>query len=328
MGTPHPHSTACPLCLNTLGDTVWPTTSENGADFNLRICSACGSGRLDPLPTPTQLAHAYSTAYYGVGDTKFPSLIERFRRSCAATLAHRLLRRLPAAPTVLDIGCGDGSFLLLLKTAGAHHCHGIEPPGHAADRAASIPSLKLHRCNLDTATLPPACFDLVSARHVYEHLPEPLASLDQMASLVRPEGLLFISYPNIHSWQAHWFRGDWFHLDAPRHLHLATTNMVVKHLQKHDFTLIEVGHWSLEQNLFGWLQSVLNRLDTKRNFLYERLKGNRDFLPQRGLFCLAMHALGAAIILPGALVLDLFSIVTRRGATVQLTFRRTPMNHV
>jgi SAM-dependent methyltransferase len=325
MAAPSPSPSACPLCLNapTLGDTLWPTTSEHGEAFTLRLCPACGSGYLDPAPTPAQLAHAYSTAYYGAGDTKFPSLIERFRRACAGVLARKLLRRLPASPTVLDVGCGDGGFLCQLQAAGAGPCHGIEPPGDAADRAASTPGLTLHRSTLATADLPPAGFDLVSARHVFEHLPEPLASLDQMAALVRPGGLLFLSYPNIRSWQARWFRGAWFHLDAPRHLHLANPEIVVKHLGNASLELIETGHWSLEQNLYGWLQSVLNRFDTRRNFLYERIKGNRAHLAERGAPHLALHLVAAALLLPPLFFLDVFSVLARRGATVQLTFRRT-----
>jgi SAM-dependent methyltransferase len=322
MVPPPPRSTLCPLCQNTSGDATWPTTSEHGEPFNFRVCTVCGSGHLDPAPTPQQLERAYSTAYYGSGDTKFPSLIERFRRFCAAHLARKLLRRLSKNPVVLDIGCGDGSFLRLLKDAGAGQCHGIEPPGHAADRAAAISELTLHRCTLATAALTPASFDLVSARHVYEHLPEPWVSLDQMAALVRPGGLLFLSYPNIRSWQAQWFRGAWFHLDAPRHLHLANPAVVINHLGEMSFSLVKTAYWSFEQNLYGWLQSVLNRLDKHRNFLYERLKGNRGFIRQRGALCLAIHVLTAGMLLPFAFVLDILSVLARRGATVQLTFRR------
>lgn len=315
-------SSFCPFCDNVEAVDVWPTTTEYGGEFRLCVCGGCGSAYLDPAPTEEQLLKSYDSGYYGTGGAKFPPLIERFRKISARCLATRLVRYLPSGPSVMDVGCGDGSFLEALKSVGAGECHGIEPAGPAARRAACNPGIVLHTTTL--STFPPSSFSyaLVTARHVFEHLPQPKESLHLLADLVSPAGCLFLSLPNIASWQARYYKGAWFHLDAPRHLHLAAPDRLVTELEKLGFYLVHTAHLSLEQNVYGWIQSTLNQISGKRNLLYERLKGNRGGQCRQSGLLVFVHCCLAGFLLPFAVVLELLSVAARRGATIQLTFRR------
>jgi SAM-dependent methyltransferase len=224
------------------------------------------------------------------------------------------------------VGCGDGRLLRSFQNAGCFELHGIELPGPAAERAAKIPAIHLHPGTLEETLLPAASFDLITLVHVYEHLPKSSETLDRLTRLVRPGGRLFLAFPNVSSWQARVFGKDWFHLDPPRHLNLVPPPAVIAYLQSKGFPLVAARHLCLEQNIYGWLQSALNRADHRRNFLYERLKRNRSYLPDRGAGCFAGHAAVAGILLGPALVLDLAAAIFRSGATVELTFERTSVS--
>jgi 2-polyprenyl-3-methyl-5-hydroxy-6-metoxy-1,4-benzoquinol methylase len=310
----------CPFCARQDTLQCGLATAEDGSEYPVRACPECGTVFLWPPPSDEQLQSAYDTSYYGEGSSKFGGWIERFRDVFAGRRARQLASSLAPGARILDVGCGDGRLLRGFQSAGRYELHGIELPGPAAERAAKTPSIHLHLGTLAATALPTASFDLITLVHVYEHIPKPRETLDLLARLIKPGGRLFLAFPNISSWQARVFAEDWFHLDPPRHLNLVPPQAVINHLRSKGFRLVVARHLCLEQNIYGWIQSALNRADGRRNFLYERLKRNRSYLPDRGTVCVAGHAAAAGILLAPALALDLAAAAARVGATVEMTF--------
>lgn len=318
-----PAEATCPFCGQANTQNWAATRSEDGTLYQTERCQTCGTVFLWPSPSAAQLAQAYTTNYYGEGETKFNPYIERLRNACANLRVKKLTNGLPADATIMDVGCGDGRLLRNFKRTGFRKLHGIELPGRAAERTATIPDITLHLGTLASVELPAANFDLITLVHVYEHLPAPLDTLDQLARLIKPGGRLFLAFPNISSWQARFAGGHWFHLDPPRHLTLVPPQAVISYLKAKGFKLLSERHLCLEQNTYGWIQSALNRYDGQRNFLYERLKRNRTYLPDRSAGSFALHAgLGGLLLFP-SLLADGVSALAKAGATVELMFEQT-----
>ncbi|MFO1448740.1 MAG: class I SAM-dependent methyltransferase [Opitutaceae bacterium] len=318
----------CPFCTGNATRNHGVAVDESGSRFPLKQCGDCGTGFLSPPPSDAELTRAYATSYYGEGDTKFGGAIERLRDFAAAGRARNLVRGLPGRARALDVGCGDGRFLRWLgKQHAGLELHGIELPGPAAERAARVPGLVLHSGTLNTTNFEDASFDVISLVHVIEHLPDPAAALDRLVRWLRPGGRLFLAFPNFESWQATWFGTDWFHLDPPRHLTLVPPRSVIRRMQTSGLKLIHQRHWCPEQNLFGWIQSALNACDRHRNFLYERLKRNRGYHAERTI-APAVHLAAAAALTIPSLLLDAAAAAFRSGATVELTFQKSPSDHV
>lgn len=107
---------------------------------------------------------------------------------------------------VLDIGCGEGSNTIPLKAIGAKFVVGIEINHRAAMRAKSVMDLVIEDSIERTEKLPfsPGFFDLVICGDVLEHLINPWKVLEYVGTILRKEGLLLLSIPNIRNWKVLW----------------------------------------------------------------------------------------------------------------------------
>lgn len=106
-------------------------------------------------------------------------------------------------PSVLDIGCGDGSFLA--HVAGLSGDRPVRWVGvdYSEDQLAAARRLpyEFHRCDLDQGIpLPDASMDIVHAAEVIEHLYDPDLLLEECARVLRPGGKLVVTTPNLQAW--------------------------------------------------------------------------------------------------------------------------------
>ena len=88
------------------------------------------------------------------------------------------------------------------------------------------------------------------------------------------------------------------------------------------FSLVEIHHFSMEQNPYGWLQSLMNILGGPNNLLYMNLMNNPSLTGQH------LSRLGkgkmfllAAGLSPFCLFLSLAMALFERGDTIEAYFR-------
>jgi 2-polyprenyl-3-methyl-5-hydroxy-6-metoxy-1,4-benzoquinol methylase len=128
-------------------------------------------------------------------------------RTCVAVLppfhGSARLEVLPLMPadarTVLDLGCGDGTFGAMVQSLTGALVTGIESNREAALKA----SHRLHRVLAeDLATVRLAeRFEVVTALDILEHLPDPEAALHRIRDeWLVPGGTLITSLPNAGHW--------------------------------------------------------------------------------------------------------------------------------
>ncbi|MCM8750108.1 class I SAM-dependent methyltransferase [Thermomicrobiaceae bacterium CFH 74404] len=234
---------ACDLCgaddtepILSLRDLIHRTT---GLPFTLVRCRRCGLRYLNPRPILAQLDRFYPVDY------------APHRRGRLAAAARRwLLRRelralwpLLAPPRrVLELGCGSGDLLQIVRELGNPNVMGIEPSASAADLARQRWGLEVVRGTLEEARLTSGSFDVALAQHVLEHLPSPSATLAELARVLRPGGTLVLWLPNAGSWAARVWGPAWMGYDAPRHLYTFDLETLRVLLDRHGFGVAAVRH--------------------------------------------------------------------------------------
>lgn len=316
-------SPSCIFCASTKTIRAFPVTDIFDVTRELRRCEQCGAWFYWPGPSGEELTQAYSDDYYGRHDTKFrwgaiETIVEWFRKGRA-----RMLRRyLGHSGVVLDIGCGNGNMLHQLSAMGLFRLHGTEMPGNSALRAANHPEISLFTGSFFSAPYTPAQFDAITLFHVLEHLPEPLAHLDRIDELLKPGGLLVLSFPNNRSWQARFFGPHWLHLDPPRHLFLPDYRDLSARLAAKGYIRLRRSFFSPEQNPVGAVQSLLNRYSSVRDLLLERLKGNMSYHPEVGPWLMFWQKVFFITTMPFFIFTDIVASTAGYGATVLLIFKK------
>lgn len=112
--------------------------------FQLTRCSACQLVRTEPISSDSELEQYYNLPYYGDGKRKFINVAEAFTYFSNYRRARSIFSRLNSVQKhpegyvnkILDIGCGRGALLKILKLMRCE-CYGLERvefPGDGPDR--------------------------------------------------------------------------------------------------------------------------------------------------------------------------------------------------
>jgi len=155
----------------------------------------------------------------------------------------------------------------------------------------------------------------ITCWQVIEHLDDPSSFLCACRQHLERGGLLTISTVNLDSLQAKCFGGKWLHLDPPRHLWVGNLQRVIQLVRESGFSVERIRYSSSEFGPVGWVDSLFNMADTKKDRLLACLKqGCRE--PQDWL----VYILSAALA-PLALFLSLLEAGLNKPATFEIYAR-------
>ena len=121
---------------------------------------------------------------------------------------------------VLDVGCGQGDFLLTLRRNG-FECVGVEFDQDAV-LVAREKGLNVYHADIRTISdyqeKLGGGFPFITLSHVLEHMTDPIKTLKEISSLLSDDGRLIIVVPNARSAMRFLFGRYWHGWDPPFHL--------------------------------------------------------------------------------------------------------------
>jgi SAM-dependent methyltransferase len=308
----------CPACGGTARRPLARGPSQG--DFTVTRCSRCGLGITTPAPAPEEIAAFYPPTHYGSGGPRYRPAVERlavwFRRRRASWLS-----RLHRPGAVLEVGCGHGYMLAALRDLG-WTVQGVELHESSAAYGRNTLHLPIAIGDLVGLRLPAASFDMVVFWHSFEHLPDPAAALREAVRILKPGGLVVVAVPNASSWQARWAGPHWFHWEIPRHLFHFDPATLASVFRGAGLECALVSHANWEQNPFGWMQSVFNKLGFPANQFFAGLWAMpANGRPNRRLLRHVLQRLLAPPLLLGGFVLAAVETICRQGSTVTVVGR-------
>ncbi len=273
-----------------------------GDIFQVWQCQDCLVAATDPQPT--DLSPYYPSRY-----RHYTPVVISILKALYGQRVKRWANRFTEPGTAFEMGCGDGFMLDNLRKLG-WKVVGNERTVAMAQFARQQLGLDVFVGDLD-ALRPVPTFGLVILFQVLEHLDDPVPVLRQISQILTPGGKLIIGVPNFDSWQASWGKDRWLHLDVPRHLFHYSPASLENTLKLAGLTTEDVQYVSLEHDPFGWLQTLYNRLDSRRNRLTRTLMAldrptlaviiELGLLPFLGVVCL-MLSIASWLVAKGAII--------------------------
>lgn len=195
--------------LNCIDHTVSKESYEvmRNEDYDMLVTS----------PVPNNLERYYASEDYISHTDSKTSLFDKTYQFVKNYTLQKKLKLINSFNTeeksILDIGAGTGDFLKVCEKGG-WRINGVEPSEKARDFA------KNKNINLveDISKIDDKQFDVITLWHVLEHIPNLTEYVQQLKSLLKPNGFLIIAVPNYKSFDSEHYKEFWAAYDVPRHL--------------------------------------------------------------------------------------------------------------
>lgn len=282
-------------------DRMFPKIKDS---YSLYQCKSCGLIFIYPKPLIKQLNRHYPPYYSVYSDSgevknirKIYSLLEvihhyiNLEPNIPLLFKFFIVSLFPLRPffrttkfvkkgNFLDVGCGVGYFLLIMKLMGME-TFGVEP-GDFNKNLSQEYGLNIYHGDLFEARYKNEFFDVITLNHVLEHVYEPLDLMNELNRILKSEGHLIIGIPVHDSIAFKIFGKYWAQLDIPRHLNTFSINSLKKIANKTGFRIEKIRYNSTPT--YQFLCSIKYFIDsytkkTHKKSIIHNLFFNLAFLP-------------------------------------------------
>lgn len=226
MGDIHIEAIGCPACGASdprvvLRDLVDVEDRVEG-HYAIGECGRCGFVFLAERPDRSSLHLCYRQDYHALTTGERGGLRGYLYRRRFDYRVRRLERYLSEQPgRVLEVGCGDGSFLKHLagRWLSARELVGVDPG--LAPTPVVEGRVRLIGGQFETMALD-GTFQAILLYDVLEHVHDPLSVIREASVLLARGGKLVVQVPNWDSWWRRAFPRHWEGLQVPRHMSFLT----------------------------------------------------------------------------------------------------------
>lgn len=265
----------CRICGNGKGNKLYKVREMlfgTKEEFDYFQCAECEC--LQILNYPDDVSKYYPKEYMAYDFKKGNSLKEllNVKRDKSAlgekNLIGNLLVKIFGIPTyakrllnaginfksrIVDVGCGSGSLLYRMKSAGFQNIFGIDP--FIEKEIEYENSLKIYKKSLFDLD---DNFDLIIMNHVFEHMENQSEVLSKINSLLNSGKYFLMCIPIVSSYAWEKYGTNWNGIDAPRHYYLHSLKSIKLLTEKCGFKIDNIEYDSLATQFWGSEQYVKN----------------------------------------------------------------------
>ena len=169
---------------------------------------------------------------------------------------------------ILDVGCGNGKFLLRLQHLGFRHLLGADP--YIAQDIHYPGGITIQKRTLDQIE---GTFDVIMMHHAFEHMSNPLETFTLAATHLSPQGWLLIRIPTVSSYAWRHYKTNWVQLDAPRHFFLHSQKSISLLADQAGLEVVKVVYDSSSFQFTGserYIKNIPLRSDIKDEELFSK----------------------------------------------------------
>lgn len=190
----------CYLCGSEEVRPLYEPAKPLGDSYRIARCSACSLVQFSPVPGEAAIREFYAR-YDAAGDRE--SYFRRCRQGYEGSpearqlesKLDRIAKRAGISPDLLDVGCGTGVFLDMVRKKGWRG-RGIEVSPTAARYARDVFGLDVIEAGIESWPGDGKTYDVVTMFDVLEHLRDPVEAVRKIRNRLRDGGVLVLEVPN------------------------------------------------------------------------------------------------------------------------------------
>ncbi len=247
----------CPLCGSNKTEHLYTTRDllyNKDISYEYYSCSDCEANYISPMPSEEEISSFYPDQYMvyeeitpkvvsnmeiAVLKSKYgykhltPSFFSSLLVPLISLFKYKLNMTFIKNGKILDIGCGNGKYLSKMKNLG-WQAFGVEF-NPVAVKACQKNHLDVFQGELKNAPFKQEEMDLITARHVIEHIPDVNSFFSEVNKVLKPGGIFHLRTPNTKALGRNFFGTNWYANDAPRHLILFSPENLTQIAKQHGF---------------------------------------------------------------------------------------------
>jgi len=254
----HTNIVNCPICKKTESNYYISTNAlmheSNNEVFIFNVCNNCEAVFLTNPVTPERLENYYTDNYLPYRGPaawgKYSSFVANSQKktdSNRVNFVKKYLKKNNANNlNVLDVGCGNPSFLELLQQSSKVNCTGIDF-SDSGWKGKNYPNIDLKKVTIEDY-ITDKQFDVITLWHYLEHDYNPSQTIQTLYNCLKPGGKVIIEVPDYKSISAKIQKSYWQGWHSPRHISLLT---------KKSFALLfQKDKWEIKKHLrYGTLDA-------------------------------------------------------------------------
>ena len=264
----HSNAINCPICKK--GSSYYISTKAlmhkpNDELYIFNICNNCEAVFLTNPVTPERLEHYYTENYLPYKGPsawgRYSSFVVRSQKKLDLSrvyLVKKYLKKTNSALTVLDVGCGNPSFLDFLEQNSKANCFGIDfsDVGWKGKNYTNIELKKVSIEDFNTNIQ----FDVITLWHYLEHDYNPEQTVEKLYNCLKKGGKLIIEVPDYKSISAKIQKSYWQGWHSPRHISLLTKKSFAILFQKDKWKITKhLRYGTLDAFTLWWLGKMEKR---------------------------------------------------------------------
>lgn len=253
-------ATECHL-IGVAKDWDFESCSNN---FEYVTCNHCSHIYLKNRPTIDELGIIYPDEYSTYNYDEFiGSTITLIRNQVQKRKIEPIKNYFGQEARILDVGCGNGSLLSLIKSCGHKNwqLYGVDISPKAIEilEKKHITGIqgRFEDIEWNEREMP----NVIIMNQIIEHLEDPVASVQKSYDLLEDGGILIIETPSFEAWDAQLFsKNYWGGWHCPRHWNIYTLASLTELVENCGFKVIQV---DFMLNPYAWLHSFQNLIIDK-----------------------------------------------------------------
>ena len=270
------NSITCTVCKKNESSFFVSTNAlmheSNNENYVFNICANCETIFLtNPVPAEN-LEHYYTENYLPYRGSlawgKYRAFVEKSQKNLdfkRVNFVKKYLKNDDSNVTVLDVGCGNPSFLEILQKNSKVSCTGIDF-SDSGWKDKNYPNLQLNKVSIEDYVVDKQ-FDIITLWHYLEHDYNPNQTVEKLYNCLKPGGKLIIEVPDYKSITAKNQKSHWQGWHSPRHISLFTNKSFATLFTKDKWKITKhLRYGTLDAFTLWWLGKMeKNRIDWSGN---------------------------------------------------------------